>query len=88
MQPKLCAALAFGFGATVLAVPFIHDPAEPNQLRGGLAGLVLGARLSEDANHTVLVLEAGGNGDDLRERIGALSSFPQAANPIQRLTRG
>jgi choline dehydrogenase len=38
---------------------------------GGLAGLVLGARLSEDANHTVLVLEAGGTGEDLQTRIGA-----------------
>ena len=38
---------------------------------GGLAGLLLGGRLSEDANHTVLVLEAGGTGDDFQERIGA-----------------
>ncbi|KAJ6024089.1 hypothetical protein N7540_004886 [Penicillium herquei] len=36
---------------------------------GGQAGLTLGGRLAEDTNHTVLVLEAGGNGDDYRERI-------------------
>lgn len=39
---------------------------------GGLAGLVLGGRLSEDSNHSVLVLESGGNGDAFRDRIGTL----------------
>ena len=37
---------------------------------GGQAGLVLGGRLSLDKNHTVLVLEAGGDGDEYRKRIG------------------
>lgn len=34
---------------------------------------MLGARLSEDKNHTVLVLESGENGDDYRKRIGAFN---------------
>lgn len=42
---------------------------------GGLAGLVIGGRLAENTNHTVLVLESGGNGDDYRERIGSFRGW-------------
>ena len=69
--------LSIGAGLTLIA--HVHALAPRTQVAdeydfvvvgGGQAGLVLGARLSEIANYTVLVLEAGTNGDEYRERIG------------------
>lgn len=39
---------------------------------GGLAGLVLAARLTENDKISVLVLEAGDSGDAVRDRISKL----------------
>jgi hypothetical protein len=36
---------------------------------GGVAGLALAARLSEWSNVTVLVIEAGGDGEDVQQQI-------------------
>lgn len=44
------------------------------QVGGGTAGLAIAARLAEDSDITVAVIEGGGTGDEVMERILARKS--------------
>lgn len=44
---------------------------------GGLAGLVLASRLTETSSTSVLVIEAGGTGDDVADTISKYSLIPR-----------
>ncbi|CAG8247947.1 unnamed protein product [Penicillium salamii] len=62
------AGLTVGLATALSPRTKINDAYDFVVVGGGQAGLVLGARLS-DSNHTVLVLESGGDGDEYRTRI-------------------
>lgn len=47
-------------------------------LGGGLAGLVLGNRLSADSGSSVLVIEAGSDGSEYADQISACSNEQRA----------
>jgi cation diffusion facilitator CzcD-associated flavoprotein CzcO len=77
LSAQLLAGLVAPFALALSPRTEIADSYDFVVIGGGQAGLVLGGRLAEDTNHTVLVLESGGNGDEYRNRIGTwYSSLP------------
>ncbi|CAG7928293.1 unnamed protein product [Penicillium olsonii] len=64
----IAAGLTVGLTTALSPRTKINDAYDFVIVGGGQAGLVLGARLS-NSNHTVLVLESGGDGDEYRTRI-------------------
>ncbi|KAJ5750625.1 hypothetical protein N7533_007653 [Penicillium manginii] len=69
LSAQLLAGLVAPFALALSPRTEIADSYDFVVIGGGQAGLVLGGRLAEDTNHTVLVLESGGNGDEYRNRI-------------------
>ncbi|KAL1850276.1 hypothetical protein Plec18170_006971 [Paecilomyces lecythidis] len=79
MRPGFSAAQAIGAGLAIANLPFVNALAPRTEVAdsydfvivgGGQAGLVIGGRLSQSLkNHSILVLEAGENGDAYRKRI-------------------
>ncbi|GAD92055.1 glucose-methanol-choline (gmc) oxidoreductase, putative [Paecilomyces variotii No. 5] len=79
MRPGFSAAQAIGAGLAIANLPFVNALAPRTEIAdsydfvivgGGQAGLVIGGRLSQSLkNHSILVLEAGENGDAYRTRI-------------------